>query len=759
MALSNDLISQFVKTTKDTTKKSKESSVYGRIVVQNGVNYVILDGSNILTPVMTTAEVKTNERVLVTIKNHSAIVTGNTSSPAARIGTVNDLNDEVVSLKSVTTEYLETSKATIGELQADSIKVNQDLEAKAAKIEALEAENVAIKGTVTANKAEIDDLSANKLSADDANITFATIDSLKATDAEIDTLKSTYGDFVVLTSGKLGVIEGYIEDLQSNKISATDIESKYANIDFSFIGKATMEYLYAQSGLIKDVKIGDATITGNLVGVTISGDRIQGNTIIADKLVIMGEDGLYYKLNTDGVKITSEDIEEYVKTTSDDIVYYYQDGDDTKYFCECIVVEDGEETTTYYQVIVDGKIYLKTENVLDNKPDNSHVMVDQNEYNSLNGSVIQAKSITATQINVRDLVAFDATIGGFKITNNSIYSGFKESVHNAARGVYLDSDGQVNIGDSSNYIKYHKDSDDAATLEISARTLKLGANGKNVEKEIDDRLNNYIEEYVRTVSDDIVYYYQDDNDVNYFCECIVDKDGEETTVYYQVTVDDNEYVKSENVLDNKPDNSQALIKDVTVITPSDIKDSTDYISESRTSMDALNAKLSEAKTQIEMLTEAISMLVVDEEGSATILDQTGTEWTFNFYNTIADLTKALSKIEEANGSIDDIKGQIDRLNSSMSDYDGNIRPYIQFKLADDDRSPRIELGILNDETNRFKVLITNKEISFMKDNTKMAYINDDALNIDTAIIDDEFKIGNLVWSTRNNGNIGLVWKG
>ena len=37
-----------------------------------------------------------------------------------------------------------------------------------------------------------------------------------------------------------------------------------------------MAYFYAQSGLIKDVTIGDAKITGELVGVTIKGDLIEG---------------------------------------------------------------------------------------------------------------------------------------------------------------------------------------------------------------------------------------------------------------------------------------------------------------------------------------------------------------------------------------------------------------------------------------------------------------------------------------------------
>ena len=88
MNLSNDLISQFAKITLDDKKTSQESTVYGTVVVSNDRTYVKLDGSDLLTPVITTAEVKDGERVTVMMKNHTAIVTGNISSPAARIGTV-----------------------------------------------------------------------------------------------------------------------------------------------------------------------------------------------------------------------------------------------------------------------------------------------------------------------------------------------------------------------------------------------------------------------------------------------------------------------------------------------------------------------------------------------------------------------------------------------------------------------------------------------------------------------------------------------
>ena len=91
MSLSSDLISQFVKTTNDKKQTKKETTVYGTTVEYNGGTYVKLDGSELLTPISTTTDMKPGERVTVMIKNHTAIVTGNMTSPAARTDDVKDI--------------------------------------------------------------------------------------------------------------------------------------------------------------------------------------------------------------------------------------------------------------------------------------------------------------------------------------------------------------------------------------------------------------------------------------------------------------------------------------------------------------------------------------------------------------------------------------------------------------------------------------------------------------------------------------------
>lgn len=132
----------------------------------------------------------------------------------------------------------------------------------------------------------------------------------EAAQTAVNAVAKSYSKFAGLTAENFKAVNADIENLNTKKLDAESANIKFANIDFSNIGKAAMEYFYAQSGLIKDVVVGDQKITGHLIGVTISGDLIEGNTVKAEKLVVLGEDGLYYKLNVNslGEAVASSDV-------------------------------------------------------------------------------------------------------------------------------------------------------------------------------------------------------------------------------------------------------------------------------------------------------------------------------------------------------------------------------------------------------------------------------------------------------------------
>ena len=416
MALSYDLLSQFAKITNDKNTKKKETSTYGTIVKYNNAHYVKLDGSDLLTPYTSTVAVNDGDRVLVTIKNHSATVTGSTSNPSASNKDVVEIGNEITKFEiivadKVTAQDIEAINAYFESIKAISGQY-ENLAAITAEIETLQAKYAEME-YISATDVNIINAEIESLKVKFAEFTEITVEDLEAINADFSNIVAYNADFTYVSAEVLEVMKAGIKDLDVNKLDAESASIAFANIDFSNIGEAAITKIFSDSGIIEDLVVSEGKITGELVGVTIKGDVIEGNTIKADKLVVLGEDGLYYKLNVNSL---------------------------------------GEAVASS----------------------------DEKYQNGLDGSVIIAKSITADRVSVTDLVAFDATIGGFNITENSIYSGVKSSVDNTTKGMYMDDDGQVVFGDATNYLKYYKDENGEYKLAISFGNKDLATTVEDV---------------------------------------------------------------------------------------------------------------------------------------------------------------------------------------------------------------------------------------------------------------------------------------
>ena len=96
MAISNRIVSKFVKATKNDTVKKKEKTVYGNIVdYRDGVYYAQIDGatSDNLIPISSLASnvsYNKQDKVIIMIKDHTAVVTGNVSNPSVDSETVDE---------------------------------------------------------------------------------------------------------------------------------------------------------------------------------------------------------------------------------------------------------------------------------------------------------------------------------------------------------------------------------------------------------------------------------------------------------------------------------------------------------------------------------------------------------------------------------------------------------------------------------------------------------------------------------------------
>lgn len=485
MTLSQDLINQFVKLT-DKEEKPKEVTVNGTYKMINGEEYVQIDGSEIWTPVTSTVEAETGERVKVMIKNHTATVTGNISSPSARSKSVKDLKDEVDeqgntikqldntieqqnnsiiqidnNVKQVNNDILQANNAInqqgniIKQLgneinqQGDKIEsINNDITAHSNEITAINNTIVQQNNTITQHGNTIEQQgniikqqgneiiqNGNKIEQFDNEIkqqgnAITQLDNKiiqqnnviqqqgNIIDQQGNQITEHNSKIIILNTG-FQIIDGVLTGLSAaviDELKTNHLDAEYADINFANINYAAVEKLFTESGIIKDLVVKEGHITGELVGVTIKGDLIEGNTIKADKLVVLGSDGLYYKLNVIGETVAAK----------------------------------------------------------------------QTNENSLNGKVITAKSITADRISVTDLVAFGATIGGYNITEHSLYSGGKNSATSSAKGVYLDDDGQISFGNATNFVKFFKDTDNKYKLRISADELYTSSNSKSISEQIKD---------------------------------------------------------------------------------------------------------------------------------------------------------------------------------------------------------------------------------------------------------------------------------
>ena len=216
MGLSNDLISQFVKATNDTKKEKTEKTVYGKIVDDNGSLKVRLDGADekVLTPIITTSNVKAGDRVIVLIKNPSATVIGNTSSPSTTVSDVEGINNKITEFETaiggkVDTGDLNAQSARIDSLNSQVVIAQKDLLAAQGNIETLQTDTVEVKEKLTANEADIENLKTTKLDVEVAEATYATITNLEAANATITSLQSDYGDFKTLVNNKITVNRMY----------------------------------------------------------------------------------------------------------------------------------------------------------------------------------------------------------------------------------------------------------------------------------------------------------------------------------------------------------------------------------------------------------------------------------------------------------------------------------------------------------------------------------------------------------------------
>lgn len=261
MSLSYDVISEFVKITNDKKEKPKEETVYATIVQTSDGKYVKIDGSDLVTPTETTTDIEDGERVTVLIKDHSAIITGNISSPSASTNRVNNLSN-------VVNEKIGVFETVI----ADKVDTNE-LHAYKAEIEHL-----------IAGKAEIDDLKANTAEIKILNAEFANIKTLVNGNLTSDNILAFH-----ITSDKVTMADAFIKDAMIDTVNAAKINAGQINTNTVSIGSSDGSMLINGSTQQFKDKNGNVRIQ---IGKDSTGDFT---------FVLYGEDGEGQIINQNGI--------------------------------------------------------------------------------------------------------------------------------------------------------------------------------------------------------------------------------------------------------------------------------------------------------------------------------------------------------------------------------------------------------------------------------------------------------------------------
>lgn len=428
--LTRDVLKDFADIVIDESNKDEEVTAYGTTVESDGVDYVKLDGSSLLTPITTTTDIKPGERVLVLIKNHQAVIIGNSSNPSAGSQELNNLKETV-----------NLDKATIKDLVANNVTINDSLKANSARIDSLEATNVEINGKLMADRADITRLDTDKLNADEADIRYAKVDELRATSADVVKLNADYAKFKDASVKRLDANEASIQDLDAKKLSAEAADIKYLTIDnakatYLQAGdfnayKATVETLLAAKASVEELeanylKVANAEATYAKITEL---DALTGsfNTLNADLAKV--EELVAKKASIEDLNAAKASIQTLQTdlTTANQLIAKKVDAE----YVKTQITESTKTITddlTAIHAIVD---------VLDTK----YATIKQ-----LNAAKANLETLIANKATIKDLNAAKATIGELNglvaninsILSGSIGTGTLQTIHLTAENVVID---------------------------------------------------------------------------------------------------------------------------------------------------------------------------------------------------------------------------------------------------------------------------------------------------------------------------------
>ena len=792
MALSSDLVAQFVKVTNDSTKPEGEVTVYGTITEYDGRNFVKLDGSDLLTPITTTTAVKPGERVTVLIKNHTATVTGNITSPSAQdrdvANTASKISEfEIAIGYRVVTEELDAVNATIDSLKAKVAKFGE-MTAVNADIENLRAEYASL-DRVYAKDVEILNAYVENIRAKFGDFVDISAEDLEAMNADIDQLKAYNADFTYVSADVLKALKASIENMDVGDLSAIhasieDLEADNADIKELIFGEASGDIIHTSFANSVIAQLGEAQIKSAMIE-SVAADKITSGDIITNNVCVLSEDGKL--LISDETIQISDDTRVRVqigKDASNDYSINIWDADGNLMFSK-----GGITDSAIKEAIIRNDMVSDTANI------SAHKLDIDSLFEEINGST---KTIKSTRVHLDDEnqsldVAFktlSSTVGeqgetiesqgtAISTMQGQITSKIWQQDINTATGEmstqYSELDQKID-GFSTTVRDTYTTKTDFNKLSIGGRNyfspsnvVDLGCTTAAGGVSSLIATGSCVSFYVPTVAGEVWTLSRSTTENNRFDYCFtIDEPAANVPIYNWNSDHRNDleivgittpadynylviYLSNQN--DDLPNIKLEKGNKVTDWSPAPEDMATsDELSNVQSSADLVEERVTTTESLIQQLSHSIMTLVTDSNGESLMV-QNGDGWTFSTEQIQTAINNASENLNKLTDDMGDVNTAVDALKTAVDDL-GVLSDYV--KIGTYENEPCIELG---ESDSDFKLLITNTRIMFMEGSGMPAYINNQSLYIKKAVVEEELQQGEFVWKSRSNGNLGLIWKG
>ena len=532
MSLPNELITKLVTVMNDNdTKKTNNEPVQGTIVKMGDVNYVRLDGSNLLTPVNTAVDVDDGERVLVSILNHTATVTGNISSPAARKIIVDNVANEVVEATNSITVMNSTIKViddkvtsqgnTITQINNDIVTQNNTIQVMNNTIVSQGNRITQINDTITSQGNTITRI--GDIVTSQGNQITQMGNSITSQGNQITMIRND----VTANNNKLTVVDNDIKEIndkidsQNNTItqqgnSITEINDKIDSQNNTIVSQGnsiteindkidSQNNTITQYGNTINQHSNDITSINNVINT-------QGNTIAIINSSFEITDGVVTGIkgvDTEWIKVKDLEVDHGRITTLETNKANIDLANVNNAWIQNGIIKNGSigETAIHDGAVTNAKIAdatieaakiksinadtitagtIKTDRLVITGPDGQDSIVKAiNIANGITEAEVNSKQIQAASIDVVDLSAFKARIASFDLDKNAIYSN-KTSIKDPSSGIYISTTGLgigngLLTGKDESPIQMYAD----GTFKLEGKNSKFNFNAVTGDLELD----------------------------------------------------------------------------------------------------------------------------------------------------------------------------------------------------------------------------------------------------------------------------------